>query len=113
MAASLAQPGSHVFDLWAPVYDAQSNPLLMLEERCVTPLLPPPSGEDVLDVGCGTGRWLTRLEALGPTSLTGTDCSTAMLERAQGKVLPTTTLEHGQCSALPGEDSSRSFVLAS
>lgn len=113
MTASLTQPESSVFDLWAQVYDAQSNPLLMLEERCVVPLLPPLSGEDVLDVGCGTGRWLQRLEPLGPTSLTGTDCSTTMLERAQAKVLPTTMLAHGQCSALPGEDSSRSLVLAS
>jgi cytosine/adenosine deaminase-related metal-dependent hydrolase/ubiquinone/menaquinone biosynthesis C-methylase UbiE len=113
MAASPSQPESRVFDLWAQVYDAQSNPLLMLEERCVTPLLPPLGGEDVLDVGCGTGRWLTKLEALEPASLTGTDCSTTMLERAQAKVLSTTKLEYGQCSVLPGEDGSRSFVLAS
>lgn len=112
-AASPTRPDSQVFDLWAQVYDAQSNPLLMLEERCAMPLLPPLSGGDVLDVGCGTGRWLTHLEALEPASLTGTDCSAAMLERARAKIRPTTTLELGQCVALPGGNTSRSFVLAS
>ncbi len=113
MARSPVQPESHIFDLWAQVYDAQSNPLLMLEERCVTPLLPPLSGEDVLDVGCGTGRWLRRLEVLVPASLKGIDCSPTMLERARSKVCPTTILELSQCSTLPGKDGSRSIVLAS
>jgi len=110
---SPAQPGSRVFDLWAQVYDTGSNPLLMLEERSAMPLLPLLSGGDVLDVGCGTGRWLTRLETLNPASLTGTDCSTTMLERARAKVHPTTKLEHRECSTLPSEDASKSFVLAS
>ncbi|HTF62527.1 MAG TPA: methyltransferase domain-containing protein [Edaphobacter sp.] len=111
--ASPTQADASVFDLWAQVYDAQSNPLLLLEERCAMPLLPPLRGKDVLDVGCGTGRWLKKLETFEPASLTGTDCSTAMLEYARAKVRRTTILEHGQCSALPGEDASRSFVLAS
>ena len=113
MAGSPVQPDYHIFDLWAQVYDAQSNPLLMLEERCVTPLLPPLSGQDILDVGCGTGRWLTKLEAFEPASLTGIDCSAAMLEHAGSKVCSTTMLELSECSALPGEDSSSSFVLGS
>ncbi len=112
-ATSPVQPDSYVFDLWAQVYDTRPNPLLMLEERSVTPLLPPLSGGDVLDVGCGTGRWLTRLETLNPASLTGTDCSTTMLKRARAKIHPTTKLEHRECSTLPGEDASKSFVLAS
>jgi cytosine/adenosine deaminase-related metal-dependent hydrolase/ubiquinone/menaquinone biosynthesis C-methylase UbiE len=112
-SASPAPPDSQVFNLWAQVYDAQSNPLLMLEERCAMPLLPPLSGGDVLDVGCGTGRWLRHLEAREPASLTGTDCSAAMLERARSKIHPTTTLELSQSVALPSEDASRSFVLAS
>ena len=111
--ASSVPPDSGVFDLWAQVYDTQSNPLLMLEERSVTPLLPHLSGGDLLDVGCGTGRWLTRLEALSPASLTGTDCSTSMLERARAKIHATTKLEQRDCSTLPGDDASKSFVMAS
>jgi cytosine/adenosine deaminase-related metal-dependent hydrolase/ubiquinone/menaquinone biosynthesis C-methylase UbiE len=111
--ASLARPDSRVFDLWAQVYDTQSNPLLMLEERSITPLLPHLNGGDLLDVGCGTGRWLTKLEALNPASLTGTDRSMSMLERARAKTHPTTELEARDCSTLPGKDASKSFILAS
>ena len=108
-----AQPDIQVFDRWAQVYDAQSNPLLMLEERMATPLLPPVMGGNILDVGCGTGRWLTRLEALDPNSLTGIDCSPAMLEKAREKLRTSTALEHGNCSHLQGEDSSHTLVIAS
>ena len=111
--ASLTPPASGVFDLWAQVYDTQSNPLLMLEERSVAPLLPHLSGGDLLDVGCGTGRWLTKLEALNPASLLGTDCSASMLERARAKTHPTTKLEQRECSTLPGTNASKSFILAS
>jgi cytosine/adenosine deaminase-related metal-dependent hydrolase/ubiquinone/menaquinone biosynthesis C-methylase UbiE len=111
--ASPTQAYATVFSRWAQVYDSQSNPLLLLEERRARPVLPAVRGGNVLDVGCGTGRWLTHLEALHPASLTGIDCSVAMLERACEKVLPTTKLEHGHSSALPGEDASYTFVMAS
>ncbi|MGC1359629.1 MAG: amidohydrolase family protein [Silvibacterium sp.] len=111
--ASPTEPDASVFNRWAHVYDARSNPLLLLEGRRAAPLLPPVSGGNVLDVGCGTGRWLTHLEALHPASLAGIDCSIAMLVRACEKVLPTTKLEHGHSSALPGKDASYSFVMAS
>jgi cytosine/adenosine deaminase-related metal-dependent hydrolase/ubiquinone/menaquinone biosynthesis C-methylase UbiE len=113
MTASPAQTDSRIFDLWAQVYDAQSNPLLTLEERKAMPLLPRVSGGKVLDVGCGTGRWLKHLETRNPASLTGIDCSRAMLERACEKVLPTTKLDHGDCSSPPGEDASYTLVMAS
>ena len=112
-AVSQAQPDASVFDRWAQVYDAQRNPLLLLEERKAAPLLPSVRGGNVLDVGCGTGRWLTHLEALHPASLIGIDSSRAMLKHARKKVLPTTKLEHGHSSALPGEDASYSLVIAS
>lgn len=108
-----AQPDARVFDRWAQVYDAQSNPLLSLEMRKATPLLPQISGAHVLDIGCGTGRWLTQLEALRPASITGIDCSSAMLARARGKVRPTTKLDQADSSALPAKDDSYNFVIAS
>jgi cytosine/adenosine deaminase-related metal-dependent hydrolase/ubiquinone/menaquinone biosynthesis C-methylase UbiE len=112
-AVSPAQSDANVFNRWAQVYDAQSNPLLLLEGRKAEPLLPSVRGGNVLDVGCGTGRWLTHLEALHPASLIGIDSSRAMLKHARKKVLPTTKLEHGHSSALPGEDASYTFVMAS
>lgn len=107
------QPDAGVFNRWARVYDAQTNPLLSLEQRNAAPLLPSVRGGNVLDVGCGTGRWLTHLETLRPASLTGIDCSIAMLKQAREKVLPATKLEHGHSSALPGEDASLTLVMAS
>jgi cytosine/adenosine deaminase-related metal-dependent hydrolase/ubiquinone/menaquinone biosynthesis C-methylase UbiE len=111
--ASPAQPDASVFNRWARVYDAQSNPLLLLEERKATPLLPSLRGGNVLDVGCGTGRWLTQLETLRPASLMGIDSSRTMLECARERVLPATKLEHGHSSALPGKDASYMLVIAS
>jgi cytosine/adenosine deaminase-related metal-dependent hydrolase/ubiquinone/menaquinone biosynthesis C-methylase UbiE len=108
-----AQPNASVFNRWARVYDAQSNPLLLLEERKATPLLPSLRGGNVLDVGCGTGRWLTHLETLHPASLMGIDFSRAMLECARRKVLATTKLEHGHSSVLPGENAWYNLVTAS
>ena len=110
---SPAQPDASVFNRWARVYDAQCNPLLLLEECKAAPLLPSIRGGNILDVGCGTGRWLTHLEALHPASLMGIDCSRVMLKHARKKVLPTTKLEHGHSSALPGEDARYTFVIAS
>ena len=101
------------FDLWALVYDAQPNPLLMLEEREIASLLPPLEGRDILDVGCGTGRWLGRLEVCGPASLVGIDSSPAMLRRARQKLNSATLLYQNFSSKLPIGNSSRDFILSS
>ena len=102
-----------VFDLWAQVYDSQLNPLLMLEEREAASLLPPIEGCDVLDVGCGTGRWLSRFEGFKPASLSGIDSSPAMLHQARQKTSSTTLLCQSSSPKLPIEDSSKDFILSS
>lgn len=111
--ASGVRPDASVFDRWAQVYDEERNPLLLLEERCAAPLLPSIGGSHVLDIGCGTGRWLARLEALGPASLVGVDCSSAMLDRARQKLSSMTKLIVDDCSELPGADGSYTFAMAS
>jgi ubiquinone/menaquinone biosynthesis C-methylase UbiE len=40
---------------------------------------------DVLDVACGTGRWLEELWQRGAASAVGLDVSTEMLRQARGK----------------------------
>jgi malonyl-CoA O-methyltransferase len=67
------------YELWAPTYDQDLNPLLALEERVLTPLLPSLQGKVVLDLGCGTGRWLKRLLESGASEGAGLDASSAML----------------------------------
>jgi cytosine/adenosine deaminase-related metal-dependent hydrolase/SAM-dependent methyltransferase len=73
------------FAAWAPVYDAQLNPLLSLEERYLKRILLRIAGRSVLDAGCGTGRWLRHLDDHAPRSLKGIDPSEQMLCVAAGK----------------------------
>jgi cytosine/adenosine deaminase-related metal-dependent hydrolase/ubiquinone/menaquinone biosynthesis C-methylase UbiE len=104
---------SDVFDTWAQVYDEQPNPLLTLEQRFLTCMLPDVGGLDVLDAGCGTGRWLQILAAYRPASLTGVDASPEMLQRASAKLGRAATLHLGSCVALPVQNAAADLVLAS
>jgi cytosine/adenosine deaminase-related metal-dependent hydrolase/ubiquinone/menaquinone biosynthesis C-methylase UbiE len=112
MTAAMATP-SDVFDTWAQVYDEQPNPLLMLEQRCLARMLPDVHGLDVLDTGCGTGRWLQFLAPRRPASLVGVDISPQMLQRASAKLGPVSTLRLGSCIALPVQNATADLVLAS
>lgn len=104
---------SDVFDIWAQVYDEQPNPLLALEQRFLRHLLPDVAGLDVLDAGCGTGRWLQLLAPHHPTSLVGVDASPQMLQRASAKLGTAATLRLGSCLALPAQTSAIDLVLGS
>ncbi len=74
------------YNLWAANYDDQRNPMLSLEQRILQPLLPPLVGLDVVDLGCGTGRWLEVSRDLGARSLLGVDLSPEMLSYARTKL---------------------------
>ncbi len=74
------------YRLWARTYDHEPNPMLSLERRILLPLLPPMSGQDVVDLGCGTGRWLEQARDAGAKSLLGVDLSPEMLSRASSKL---------------------------
>jgi cytosine/adenosine deaminase-related metal-dependent hydrolase/ubiquinone/menaquinone biosynthesis C-methylase UbiE len=101
------------FDTWAEVYDIQANPLLALEERVLGSMMPDVRGLDVLDAGCGTGRWLQRLVDRSPRSLLGVDISPAMLLLAGIKLSQKCILRPGSCTALPVNDTSCDMVLSS
>lgn len=102
-----------VFDTWAEVYDTQANPLLALEERVLGSLMPDVRGLDVLDAGCGTGRWLQRLVDRSPRSLVGVDNSPGMLLLAGIKLSDHCDLRLGSCAALPVSDTACDLVLSS
>ncbi len=101
------------FALWSEVYDQQSNPLLSLEESFLNGILPSVSGLDVVDVGCGTGRWIQLLARQAPRSITGIDASCEMLAQARTKVGGSATLLLGDCLSLPLASDSADLILAS
>ena len=102
-----------LFNDWAEVYDTQPNPLLQLEQRTLPPIMPSIKGIDVLDIGCGTGRWLKHIERLAPNSLTGTDASDAMLEKARATLAPNTALHLSDSTTIPVADGSADLILVS
>jgi cytosine/adenosine deaminase-related metal-dependent hydrolase/ubiquinone/menaquinone biosynthesis C-methylase UbiE len=110
---TMAVSSSGVFDMWAQVYGEQPNPLLALEQRFLSRMLPDVGGLDVLDAGCGTGRWLQFLAPHRPASLVGVDTSPEMLQHASAKLGTASTLCLGSCVALPVQNATADLVLAS
>ena len=68
------------YDLWAPVYD-DHDPSTWLDEPFLLEHLKPFPGCRILDLGCGTGRYLRRLSP-GLYRITAMDLSRGMLTRA-------------------------------
>ncbi|HEY6339384.1 MAG TPA: class I SAM-dependent methyltransferase [Candidatus Sulfotelmatobacter sp.] len=92
---------SEGYEHWAPIYDQEPNPLLAREERYLLPLLRELPNKRLLDLACGTGRWLARLTALGCESGVGIDCSSGMLRVAGAKHEITGRLARASCDRLP------------
>jgi SAM-dependent methyltransferase len=94
-------PPADAYALWAQTYDSDPNPLLALEERELFPLLPRLEGAFVLDLACGTGRWLNLLLARGARRGVGVDLSLEMLAQAQRKHALRQGLVRADCTAIP------------
>jgi cytosine/adenosine deaminase-related metal-dependent hydrolase/SAM-dependent methyltransferase len=101
------------YRVWASCYDRNPNPMLCLEKRFLEPLLPPVKGLDVVDLGCGTGRWLEILRSMGPGSLLGVDSSPEMLEIARRKLGRTAKIVLADCADFPFERCSADIILCS
>jgi ubiquinone/menaquinone biosynthesis C-methylase UbiE len=97
---------------WAASYDQTPNPLLALEERCLLPLLPNIAGKRVLDLACGTGRWLERLSAAERLGI-GIDLSPAMLCVAREKAAIRGRLARADCLTLPLRDAAFDLAICS
>jgi cytosine/adenosine deaminase-related metal-dependent hydrolase/ubiquinone/menaquinone biosynthesis C-methylase UbiE len=102
---------------WAKNYTAQPNPMFALEERVLKSLLPELRGKDIVDLGCGTGRWLQTLSTYSPSSLVGVDASPHMLEEAERRNLAGVQILRRDCleTRLPSASADvilNSFVLS-
>lgn len=73
------------YDLWAEDYDRTPNPVVAMDSRHALGLLDARPGAGVLDLGCGTGRYLDRLRRSGARPV-GTDFSLGMLRVACRRV---------------------------
>jgi ubiquinone/menaquinone biosynthesis C-methylase UbiE len=101
------------FDAWAQSYDTRRNPLLVLEQRYLDRMLPDLSGRDVLNAGCGSGRWLSRISLMGTHRVCGMDVSAGMLQAAAQKDLPGVELVQCSCDQTPYADESFDVILSS
>ena len=104
---------SEAYALWAPTYDRNPNPILALEERLVGPLLPDVSGLRVLDVACGTGRWLAHLSRRGAGRAVGVDLSREMLDEARRKPGLSGRLVEGEAQRMPFRRNSVDLAICS
>ena len=98
---------------WAPSYDRDLNPLLALEERQLKSMLPSLAGKRVLDLACGTGRWLAWVLAEGARSGAGVDISWAMLAGAREKARLQTRLVRADCCNIPFAAGTFDLVISS
>jgi cytosine/adenosine deaminase-related metal-dependent hydrolase/SAM-dependent methyltransferase len=86
--------------------------MVSVEERYLESLIPDLRGRTVLDVGCGSGRWLERLSHHGARKLIGIDNSPEMLARAAARQCGAELLL-ADCEALPLEDGVADVALSS
>jgi malonyl-CoA O-methyltransferase len=99
------------YALWAPGYPAHAhNPVMQAEERALLALMPASlRGQAVLDVGCGSGRYMLHALRRGAARVTGVDLSPHMLARAGAELEALhadapAALVHGSLAALPLPD---------
>jgi ubiquinone/menaquinone biosynthesis C-methylase UbiE len=106
-------PTREGYDRWATIYDDEDNPLIVLEERYLLDLLGDVGGLDVVDLGCGTGRYAVRLAAAG-ARVTAVDFSEGMVAKARRKPSWESVrfVAHDLTQRLPFADRSFHRVLA-
>jgi len=89
MSCAIELPPADAYALWAQQYPARAhNPVMQAEERAMLALMPADlHGQNVLDVGCGTGRYLLHALRRGAARTIGVDLSSAMLRRAFSELI--------------------------
>ncbi|HZS10741.1 MAG TPA: class I SAM-dependent methyltransferase [Nitrospirales bacterium] len=103
------------YDRWATEYD-DGDPSTLLDEPFVRRYCTPVAGSRLLDVGCGTGRYLRTIATPGVVCV-GIDLSSGMLSRAQHMAAtrpPAGPLSwvHASAWALPFRDSAFTHLVS-
>jgi malonyl-CoA O-methyltransferase len=108
--AAVPLPAREGYALWADTYPPQPhNPLMAAEQDVVGPIILAAAPTRALDVGTGTGRYLSLLSSAGASFVVGVDLSLAMLEHRRCR----TPRVCGDACRLPFIDGAFDFVCAS
>ncbi len=106
------------YALWASSYPAHAhNPVMQAEERAMLGLMPTTlQGQTVLDVGCGSGRYMLHALRRGAARVIGVDLSPLMLERASTELTTfqpgaEVALVQGSLAALPVPDARANLTI--
>ena len=100
------------YRLWAQTYDDDPNPILALEHRVLLGELGSLACRCVLDVACGTGRWMATAQRQGAKSF-GIDLSKQMLGQAERKDQLAGRLTLADACCLPMADEAVDIVICS
>ncbi len=98
------------YRLWAESFDVSGSPIVALESRHLEPVLTDVAGKQLIDVGCGTGRWLRWAIERG-ARIVGADLSAEMLRAAARKPGIAGRLIQADSRRLPFPDASADIVL--
>jgi SAM-dependent methyltransferase len=98
--------------IWSATYDGDANPLLALDSRVLRERLGTLRGLRVIDVACGTGRWMTEAHAQG-AEVAGLDFSGEMLAVAARKPGLSGRLTLGYAGQLPFRTGAADLALCS
>lgn len=74
---------------WAATYRDESNPIKENSDRLIEQWFPGVAGRDVLDAGCGPGKFCQLAEQRGAAQVTGVDFAPEMISLAKEKCLRT------------------------
>lgn len=101
------------YERWAASYDRTPNPLIAREERYLEPFMSCMQGSSVLDLACGTGRWLEKALTKEVRFGAGVDLSRGMLSIARNKPSLQGKLVRADCLNLPFPSAVFDFVICS
>jgi malonyl-CoA O-methyltransferase len=98
------------YRLWAQTWESDPSPIVSLEARVLAPWLAGLAGRRVLDVSCGTGRWMEFASRAG-ARVVGVDLSAEMLAEAARKPGLASRLALADAARLPVANAWADIVL--
>src|SRR5215467_13035550 len=98
------------YRLWAASWESDPSAIVALESRYLAPWLIDLRGRRVLDISCGTGRWLEHAARQG-AEIVGLDFCDEMLARAASKQGLASRLAVADAARLPVRDDCADIVL--